>query len=313
MVLREMMLGTRDRFDYFQCRACETIQIRDIPGYMGSYYPATYYSFAQSQEQLASPLERFARAVLFRAVIRPSYQGNGRWSDLLGSLELKSLSVEAVGRAKLPTTARVLEVGSGTGWLLEALEALGFRRLLGVDPFLPAEGHRGEVTLLKKDVSDLDPAEVFDLIILHHSLEHVPDPIGALGMVRRHLSIRGSAVVAMPIIGEAYRAYGTNWFQLDPPRHLHVFSVKGFEIALARSGLRLAGSYFNSTAAQFRVSEEYSRDIPLNRPGLPLVRPLSSLLTEGSYRARARILNRTGQGDQAVFYLRQNPQRNEAS
>lgn len=313
MVLREMMLGTRDRFDYFQCGACETIQIREFPGCIARYYPATYYSYEQSQERFASPFRRFARGVLFRAVIRPSFQGNGRWTDLLGSLELKSLSVEAVGRIKLPTTARILEVGSGAGWLLEALEALGFRRLLGVDPFLPAEGHRGEVTLLKKDISDLDPEETFDLIILHHSLEHVPDPIGVLGTVRRHLSVGGSALVAMPIIGEAYRAYGTNWFQLDPPRHFHVFSVKGFDIAITRSGLRLAGSYFNSTSAQFRTSEEYSRDIPMNRPGLPLVRPLSFLLTEGHYRARARSLNRSGQGDQAVFYLRRNGQCDGAS
>jgi hypothetical protein len=45
-ILKEMMFGFRDEFEYFQCSACFCLQIKNIPGSLEKYYPKNYYSFS---------------------------------------------------------------------------------------------------------------------------------------------------------------------------------------------------------------------------------------------------------------------------
>src|SRR5689334_15160240 len=40
---REMQLGWRDEFDYFQCAACDCLQIAEIPQDIHRYYPPGYF------------------------------------------------------------------------------------------------------------------------------------------------------------------------------------------------------------------------------------------------------------------------------
>ena len=40
-VVREMMFGTRESFDYFECSNCKTLQIVDIPADLARHYPET--------------------------------------------------------------------------------------------------------------------------------------------------------------------------------------------------------------------------------------------------------------------------------
>ena len=47
-ILREMMFGTKEAFDYFQCSNCDCIQIKEVPQNLGDYYPSNYYSFSDS-------------------------------------------------------------------------------------------------------------------------------------------------------------------------------------------------------------------------------------------------------------------------
>ena len=309
--VKEMMFGSREEFGYVQCGTCGSLQIADVPSDLSRYYPSNrYFSLAQGTSGGTRLVHGLIEDLEFRTIARPSLGRGGAWYRLLSSLDITEPGVEAVGRARVRRDARVLEVGCGNGRLLRLLARLGFAHLQGIDPFLPGDAWEEGVTLQKRELRDLDRSSFFDLIILYHSLEHVPDPVATLRSVAGHLSRGAVAIVAMPVVNTAFRAYGVNWYQLDPPRHLHLFSVKGFEIALARSGLRLSESYFNSTAAQFRISESYGRDVALaetpsakfsfGRARLP------ELLTrqEARYRARAHALNAAGEGDQAVFYVR---------
>jgi len=309
--LREMMFGSRERFDYFQCGTCETVQIVAVPADLGKYYPGgRYFSLSASASASPKAVHRTLSELEFRAFARPSLGHGSAWYGLLRAFDLTEPGVEAVGRANPRRDSSILEVGCGNGRLLRLLAQLGFGDLHGIDPFLDADVHDDALTLEKKEVADLDRGAFFDVIVLYHSLEHVPDPISTLRAVRDHLSGDGVAIVAMPIVNAAFRTYGTNWYQLDPPRHLHLFSTKSFEIALARSGLRLAQSYFNSTAAQFRISEGYAQDIALSETPPPLLNfgrarfPQILSSREARWRSKAHALNERAEGDQAVFYLR---------
>jgi SAM-dependent methyltransferase len=309
-VARDMMFGPGEEFDYLQCSACGSVQIIEIPDDMSRFYQAEYYSFSIDGGENRGFLRTIWNVVHSRLVSRPSFLAQGRWYSLLKRWELTSLDIEAVGRHRPPYSSKILDVGSGDGRLLRKLETLGYQNLVGIDPFLPIDQQVGHVILRRTQIGDLAPDEKFDLIILHHSLEHAPDPVATLRLVRDHLADDGMSVVAMPIINVAFQKYGSNWFQLDPPRHLHVLSIDGFNIALSRSRLSEFDHYFNSTSGQFRISEQYSLGIPLTTVRWRLI--LSTFIRlfsqrERSFRHRASELNRVNEGDQAVFYLRKRP------
>ena len=42
---KEMMLGLRESFEYFECQCCGCLQISTIPNDLGRFYPQGYYSF----------------------------------------------------------------------------------------------------------------------------------------------------------------------------------------------------------------------------------------------------------------------------
>lgn len=82
---------------------------------------------------------------------------------------------------KLPHKNRVLEIGAGTGVLLELLKDQGFTELVGVEPssaaIAAAPAHRrGWMQEGIFDESDFEPAS-FDLICCFMTMEHVRDPM----------------------------------------------------------------------------------------------------------------------------------------
>lgn len=82
--------------------------------------------------------------------------------------------------AQLPRGGRVLEIGAGTGVLLERLLAAGFAEAVGVEPSHAAIAAASPAVrgLIREGVfveSDFAPAS-FDLICCFQTLEHVPDP-----------------------------------------------------------------------------------------------------------------------------------------
>lgn len=105
-----------------------------------------------------------------------------------------------VGMAGL-TDSAILDIGCGAGGLLDALAAVGYPTLYGMDP-APAcaaavaeRGHHGVVGTL--DAHPLTPG-TFRGVILCHVLEHVRDVGAALKAVRRLLTPDGWLYVEVP-------------------------------------------------------------------------------------------------------------------
>ena len=46
-IVREMLQGTRDEFEYFVCPKCVCLQIAEVPDNLGDYYGTDYYSMKQ--------------------------------------------------------------------------------------------------------------------------------------------------------------------------------------------------------------------------------------------------------------------------
>ena len=136
---------------------------------------------------------------------------------------------------------RLLEVGCGNGGMLKGLADLGWQ-VAGVDfdPVAVAaskgKGLRVELGTLE---AQLYSRNSFDAIVMSHVIEHVHDPIALLSECRRVLAPGGKLSLVTPHIDAfGHRLFRSSWFCLDPPRHLHLFSVNSLRAALREAGFR---------------------------------------------------------------------------
>lgn len=301
ILISETMFGTRQKFPYFQCSLCKCLQISEFPEDMSIYYPSEYYSFTLASKNFRNPIERIARRLRDRyAVFNKGLVGKLLY-HYLPDEALRSLS-----RLKLEKSMRILDVGSGAGFLLYSLAELGFNKLLGVDPFLNDNiEYDNGLKILKKSIYEITGD--WDLIMFHHSFEHLPDPLETLIYVSNLLNRSGTCLIRMPTVSSyAWEYYGVNWVGLDAPRHLFVHSIESMNLLVEKANLYIFDMYYDSTGFQFWGSEIVSRGIPVI-PTLYRTNPLAYLLSRhkiAKFTKKARELNIANRGDQVVIYLK---------
>jgi SAM-dependent methyltransferase len=300
-VVREMMFGSREEFEYFECGRCGCLQISEIPADLSPYYRPDYLSFTPP------PRTSALRSYLKRSRTRHLF---GR-SNPLGALLLRVFGAPRfagwVRTAGGTLDTPILDVGCGAGHLLRQMREAGFTNLTGIDPFLPDNLETAEGLSLRKCGLE-ECTGTFDLIMLHHSFEHMPAPAAALDEVRRLLRPGGFALIRIPLAGSlAWRNYGPDWVQLDAPRHLHLHTVRSMRELAARAGFEVARVEFDSSAFQFWGSEQYRRGVPLFAANSYAVAPDRAGFSAAEIRAfeaRAEALNQSGEADSGCFYLR---------
>lgn len=298
-----MMLGTRERFEYFQCARCECLQIAAFPTDMARYYPSTYYSLAQAPVELyRSPLKRLVKKWRDEHALSGTGIIGERLYKKFPNAALQSLSHVP----SLKKTASVLDVGCGSGALLYSLKENGFENVLGVDAYLENDvQYPNGLKVLQRELEDVQ--DEWDLIMFHHAFEHMADPLATLQHAAKRLSPGGMCLLRLPTVSSfAWEHYGVNWVQLDAPRHFFLHSTKSLGLLAQQVGLRVEAVVYDSTAFQFWGSEQYMQDIPLTSERSYAVNPPASLFSQAeikSFEARAEELNRERRGDSAAFYL----------
>ena len=295
MVLREMMFGFRDTFTYHTCDTCGTVQIfADIGDGLAKYYPSNYYSFS-TPTNAPKPL----KDLLLRLRASISFAG-GPLARFATKVRDDSLLREMIALG-LKKNSRVLDVGCGDGGLLKELARRGLTHLVGVDPYIQKEIRTEQLTIFKTTFTSIEGK--FDFVMFHHSLEHFPNPLEAMLHARGLLTDNGTCAVRIPTPdSDAFERYGTNWMQLDPPRHYFIPSRQGMLLLGSRSGLRLTRTIDDFKAWSLWGSAQYERDIPLgsfeslsSNPGAFSKEELSQ------FQRDAEDANRRSRGDQAAF------------
>ena len=133
----------------------------------------------------------------------------------------------------------VLEYGVGLGWNLAALKC---RRKIGFDV---ADFLEPSVRALGiEDVADTKSLAdgTMDVVLCHHTLEHVPDPAAVLGEIRRLLAPAGKLLLFVPLEREAKY---NRFIPGEPNHHLYSWNTQtlgnlvreiGFDVAEAGTG-----------------------------------------------------------------------------
>jgi len=296
-----MKFGYKDTFEYFQCRNCGCVQISEIPKDLGKHYSEEYYSLRDSVIKMHA-LKKF----LVAKKVASEVFDKGLIGKVICRFRPPNTSLIALKRTHININSKLLDVGSGIGFLLYKLKIAGFRHLTGVDPFVKEDiVYSPNFIIVKGTIHDIEGS--FDLILFNHSFEHIPDQLETLMAVQKLLDDKGTCIIRMPTVSSyAYEHYGSNWVQLDPPRHLFIHSIYSLKLLLEKTNLKLVNVVYDSNNSQFWGSEQYQRDIPLNSPKSYSVNPNESIFSKKDikrYTEWSRELNENKQGDQAIFYI----------
>lgn len=295
----EMMFGTGETFDYVQCPGCECLQITEVPTNLGSHYRGSYYSYRPRSRAhgLAGWLVRARNRYLLGR-----FDPLGRWF----ARQRPYAALASLGPLHLRGDESILDVGAGGGELLIALQGVGFRHLLGIDPFLSCDLELSDGLVIRGcGIGDVNGS--WDVVMFHHSLEHMPDQVAALGAAARLLAPSGRCIVRVPTVSSwAWRHYGVHWAQLDAPRHLWLHSRRSLTLLVERAGLRLDRIGCDSTAFQFWASEQYRQGQALIDEHTHTLQPAPHFFdaaTLAGYARRAAEFNSIGKGDQLVAWM----------
>ncbi len=307
-----MMLGLGTSHAYLSCAECDTLQIADVPSDLSRYYdPGLYYSLTG---QASEPARGRLRAWLGNRCDRAHIFDEG---GLFGALARARNSPVAerlksyVGESPVRSwNAAILDVGCGSGALVRELASHGFRRVEGIDPHMPdaAVARDSWPRLRRASATDLlAESRRFDLIMLTHVLEHVPDPIATLEAVAGLLSPNGVCRIEVPVTDcEARDVYGADWVEIDAPRHLHIPSRRAMAILARRLGLEIYRSHPAGSGFEFWGSEMYRRQITLADDVRRIYRDPRNIFSDDELREfddRAAAAAARGRSGRERFYM----------
>lgn len=136
---------------------------------------------------------------------------------------------------------RLLEVGFGDGRRLERFSAMGWVvEGQEVDPIAIRQARDRGLSVHEGALDVIGLAsECYDAVISNHVIEHIHDPAVLLAECYRLLKPGGQLVLVTPNVSSfGHAVFGRNWLPLDPPRHLHLFSMTTLTALLVHAGFR---------------------------------------------------------------------------
>jgi SAM-dependent methyltransferase len=201
LTLPDLISNTSDHvFRIAKCRGCDLIYLNPRPYEwdLPTYYPEHYAPFSRSKPG------NLARS----------------WLHSRSVSELSSF---------LSSPKRIVDVGCGTGELLEIVRNAGNSRIEGVEPSPEAVRIARETRNIPIHPGTLEQARFdsasIDTVLMSHVLEHLPSPSKTLREVARILKPGGAVIIWVPNANSfAARILGRYWMGWDVPRHLYSFT-----------------------------------------------------------------------------------------
>ncbi|MEQ8329607.1 MAG: methyltransferase domain-containing protein [Longimicrobiales bacterium] len=321
-VLEDRAHGVPGRYRYVTCTVCGTVRQSPcvVDADLPDLYPPVYLeAHPRPDRGPGAPVEAADRRLRSRVRARIRDSVTGRGSSTVGTALglVRGLRERAFGgRAPdefLPRRSdpgRALDVGCGLGNQMEVLAGLGWAvEGVEVDPrsaraaadLTGAPVHVGDVRTLEL------PAGGYRLILLHHVVEHLSDPVAVLASLAPLLAPRGRVVLVYPNPHAlAARRFGPAWMGWDAPRHLVLPPPSALSRLATLGGLRLRSR--RTTARNALAHLAHSRGMAA-RPGVAATVTGQATVSDRALAALERALVAAGidVGEEVIAVLDRAP------
>lgn len=144
---------------------------------------------------------------------------------------------------RFPERGRLLEVGSGLGYLLDYFRKDGWD-VLGVEPNVGMARHAQKKLGIDVFADILSAAEYpdnsFDVALMMHVIEHVPDPVEVLSEIYRVLKPGGMLVMETPRYDTLmFKIFGRRERSLSCDGHIYFFTSDTLRKISEKAGFRV--------------------------------------------------------------------------
>ena len=207
-----------DEFTYYECADCKSIFISPLPAeQLKKIYPSNYYSFVNKPKNPVTRLKEWLDKRFFKKI-------------------LKQLPAQHI---------RVLDVGGGTGWMLDVLKKtdkrIGLTQVVDIDEKAKIVAEEKGHAYFEGTIESFTTDKLFHLILMLNLVEHVANPLEVLQKAGSLLAPGGIIVIKTPntISWDARLYKRSYWGGLHCPRHWTLFSEKSFRILLRSTLLKI--------------------------------------------------------------------------
>ena len=147
----------------------------------------------------------------------------------------------------VPGGGSILDVGCGVGTLVSIFREKGFEaegielariEIKAAKKFFDVDLYHGSL----RQYAQEHPEKKFDLIVIHHTLEHMTDPMGELAVMKSMLAPKGKLYIGVPNVTNI-RKRPEVYFESG---HVVTFSPRSLAFALDQTGLHPV--YFSTKA-----------------------------------------------------------------
>lgn len=226
---------TDERFEYGRCTSCEVLFIDPMPlDRLSEIYPANYYS--------ADP-----------------GNSDGSWVARL-KLWLDGRIFQKILKGLSGNELRVLDLGGGSGWLLDVIAGLDKRVIetheVDLDERSRSAAEKSGHVYHCTRVEDFEPPCRFDLVVMLNLIEHVADPGQVLRSVSSWLAPGARVLIKTPNVDTLDRRLfeSRNWGGFHCPRHWVLFTRPALVELAERNGLDCVWARYTQGAPQWTSS-----------------------------------------------------------
>ena len=222
------------KFSYNRCNDCAVLFVSPmLYDRLDEIYPKNYYSFMSTGPTgLVQRVKQALDRRMFRAVTR----------QLAGQ--------------KLAA----LDIGGGSGWLLDAVKAVDPRvtttQVVDIDPGAKAAAERAGHRYFLGTVEQFASDEKYDLILMLNLIEHVRRPDEVLAKARSLLASDGLLLIKTPNYDalDARIFRHRSWGGYHAPRHFVLFDRDSFTRVAKGQGLQVKSFAYAQGAPFWTVS-----------------------------------------------------------
>ncbi|HQP09771.1 MAG TPA: class I SAM-dependent methyltransferase [Candidatus Omnitrophota bacterium] len=246
-------------YDLIRCKNCQLVTIypkplqTDVVAFYNTSqrtdYKISEKDYKKANKKIESIKGRMGEAVLAAKRYERSKTTFG--NKVLGSILKKFMYHWALDYRG---DGKILDVGCNNGLYLYLLKNIGWE-VYGVEinsEAAKAAAHIGINCFCGDLESARYPDHYFDVVRLHHVLEHVYSPYRILLEIKRILKPDGIAHIEVPN-QESFSFYVFRHIWHGNQGHLHVFSPSTFKKLCAKAGFKIKKSYTQATSGKFCV------------------------------------------------------------